>query len=201
MPDRVDPEIRAATEQSAERLIELGHEVVAADPSYGLVGPALIPRGMAGVHEWLRDRVPDGAPLEPRTRVHAQLGRLLSGPPLRAARAAEPILARRIGRIFDRVDVVLTPTTAKPPPRIGALEGRGYWTTSNAASAACPFAWAWNVVGWPALSLPAGFTAQGLPIGIQFLGRESDEATLLSLGAQLEASGDGEWGERRPPVG
>ncbi len=198
-PERIDPEIRAATERSAASLAELGHEVVAADPSYGLVGLGIIPRGMGGVHDWLRDRMPTDAPLEPRTRVHARLGGLLSGPPLRAARAAEPALARRIGRIFDRVDAVLTPTTAKPAPRIGALDGRGYWATSTAASAACPFAWAWNVIGWPALNLPGGFSAAGLPIGVQLLGRENDEATLLSLGSQLETTVDGEWTERRPP--
>jgi amidase len=198
VPNKIDPEIRAATERTAERLVGLGHEVVHADPSYGLVGLGLMPRGMAGVHSWLRDRVPDDAPLEQRTRVHARIGRLLSGPPLSLARAAEPALARRIGRIFDRVDVVLTPTTARPAPRIGSLDGAGYWATGNAAGAACPFGWAWNVVGWPGLSVPAGFTATGLPIGVQLLGRENDEATLLALGAQLEGAADGEWTERLP---
>jgi amidase len=186
VPDKVDPEIRTATEDTARRLEELGHEVVREDPHYGLVGLGLVPRGMAGVHEWLRDRVPDHRPLEPRTRVHGRIGRVLSGPPLRAARAGEPALRRRIGRIFERVDVVLTPTTAKPPPRIGELDGRGYWATSTAVSAACPFGFVWNVTGWPGLSVPAGFTAAGLPIGAQLLGRENDEATLLALGGELE---------------
>jgi amidase len=197
VPDKVDPEVRAATERTAERLVELGHDLVRTDPSYGLVGLGMIPRGMAGVNAWLRDRAPDDALVEPRTRVHGRLGRLLSGPPLAASRAAEPMLARRIGRIFERVDVVLTPTTAVPPLRIGAMDGRGYWATSTAASAACPFAWAWNVVGWPGISVPAGFTATGLPIGAQLLGRENDEATLLALAGQLEAE-DGAWAERRP---
>lgn len=198
VPDRVDPEVRTATERVAEQLVGLGHEVVNADPNYGLVGLGLIPRGMAGVNAWLRERVPDDAQLEQRTRVHARIGRLLSGPPLRLARAGEPALSRRIGRIFDRVDVVLTPTTARPAPRIGTLDGAGYWATGNAAGAACPFAWAWNVTGWPGLSVPAGFTERGLPIGAQLLGRENDEATLLALGAQLEAAADGEWTDRVP---
>jgi amidase len=195
VPDAVDPEIRTAVERTAERLAALGHEVAEEDPRYGLVGGALVARGMSGVHEWLRDRVSDHDALEPRTRVHGRLGGTLSGPPLRLARASEPVLRRRIGRIFERYDVVLTPTTAKPPHRIGELEGRGYWATSTAISAACPFAFAWNVTGWPGLSMPAGFNAAGLPIGAQLLGRENDEATLLALGAELEA--DGEW-ERRP---
>ena len=102
-------------------------------------------------------------------------------------RSSAPVaLRRRIGQIFERVDVVLTPTTAKPPSRIGAHAG-GYWATSTAVSAACPFGFAWNVTGWPGLSVPAGRTASGLPIGVQLLGRENDEATLLALGAELES--------------
>ncbi len=101
-------------------------------------------------------------------------------------------MRRRVGRIFERCDVVLTPTTAKPPPRIGALDGKGYWVTSNTAAATCPFAFAWNVTGWPGISVPAGLTASGLPIGAQLLGRENDEATLLSLAGQVERA-EGGW--------
>lgn len=72
------------------------------------------------------------------------------------------------------------------------------WATSTAASAACPFAWAWNVTGWPGLNVPAGLSAAGLPLGAQLLGRENDEATLLALAGQLEAAAEGEWTKRRP---
>lgn len=190
-PDGVDPEHRAAIEAFAERLAGLGHEIVEVDPDYGLVGPALIPRGMAGVEAWLRAHDGDRSGLESRTRTHAIFGRGLRGLPLRISRAAEPSLRRRVGRVFERCDVVLTPTTAKPPPRIGALEGRGYWATSTTATATCPFAFAWNVVGWPGISVPAGTTAAGLPIGAQLLGRENDEATLLSLAGSVERAEEG----------
>jgi amidase len=196
-PGKVDPEHRAATEALAATLTELGHEVEAHDPDYGLVGAALIPRGMSAVEAWLSEREIDRAQLEPRTRVHARLGRLLSGAPQRAARAAELPLRRRMGAIFDRVDLVLTPTTAQAPPRVDHFKGRGYWATSSAASAACPFAWPWNVVGWPAISVPAGFTAAGLPIGAQLVAPAESEALLLSLAAQLETTRG--WHEQRPP--
>jgi amidase len=99
--------------------------------------------------------------------------------------------------IKDDVDLVLTPTTALPPPRIDQLKGRGYWATSSAASAACPFAWPWNVVGWPAISVPAGFTANGLPIGAQLVAPAVSEALLLSQAAQLERGR--RWHEQQPP--
>ena len=191
VPTKVDPEHRAAIEAFADQLSGLGHEVFPLDPDYGMVGPALIPRGMAGVEQWLSAHGEDRSALEPRTRLHARFGNALSGIPLRVARAAEPSLKRRIGRVFERCDVVLTPTTAKPPPRIGALDGRGYWATSTTASAICPFAFAWNVTGWPGLSVPAGLTSSGLPIGAQLLGRENDEATLLSLAGSVEREAGG----------
>ena len=185
---KLDPEHRAAIEAMAERLAGLGHDVAEEDPDYCLVGPALVPRGMAGVDGWLRAHVEDRSALEPRTRTHARIGGLLDGVPLRLSRAAEPILQRRVGRIFDRFDLVLTPTTAKPPPRVGALADSGYWATSSSASATCPYAFPWNVLGWPAISIPAGLTSDRLPIGAQLLAPAEDEATLLSLASSVEQS-------------
>ncbi len=191
VPSDVDPEHRAAIEAFAGRLAEMGHDVAPADPDYGLVGPAIIPRGMAGVDAWLNENIADRANLEPRTRTHARVGRLLSGLPLRASRAAESSLRRRLGRIFDRFDLVLTPTTAKPPVRVYKHDGRGYWATSTASSAACPYGFAWNVVGWPGISIPAGMTEAGLPIGAQLLGPEGGEAALLELAGSVERAVEG----------
>ncbi len=194
---KVDPEVRAAVLSTADRLRDLGHDVFPADPDYGLIGPAFVPRASYGIHE-LYDRLPAAATVERRTRVGAGLGRLAGGPALALSRRAEPGLRRRAARIFDRADVVLTPTTAEPPLRVGALAGRGWWATSTRQTAACPFAYAWNYTGWPGLSVPAGFTEQGLPIGAQFLGRENDEATLLQLATQLESTEN--WAARTPPL-
>ena len=185
--DRLCDEHRDATFAMAERLEGLGHEVVEEDLDYGLVAPALVPRGMVGVRDWVRDHGIDASALEPRTRVHARLGGLLAGPALRASRAAEPALRRRLGRTFERHDLVLTPVTATPPPRIGSYDGRGYWATGGSASESCPFAFPWNVTGWPAISVPNGLTDTGLPIGAQFLANEGQESLLLSLARQLEA--------------
>ena len=90
--------------------------------------------------------------------------------------------------MFETHDLVLTPTTAKPPPRIGELDRRGYWVTGSAASETCPYAFPWNVTGWPAISVPAGRTAEGLPIGGQLLAHEGQEGLLLAVAAQLETA-------------
>ncbi len=189
---RLDPEIRAAVERLARRLTELGHRVFPADPDYGLVGLGLIPRGTAGVADVL-DAMPNAQP-EARTQVEAQIGRLVGRRLLPLAKRMEPYLHRKVGRIFRYADVVLTPTTAKPPLKVGAFDGWGYQKTQSASASACPYAWPWNVLGWPGINVPAGFTKSGLPIGAQLLGRDSDEATLISLAAQLEKV-EG-WAER-----
>lgn len=195
-PARLAPEVRERVEAVAARLEALGHSVEPAEPAYGLIGLSFVPRGSNGVADWVQ-RVPDPDQLDPRTRNSARHGRLLGGPVLWAARRAEGLFKSRIGRIFERFDVVLAPTTAKPPPAVGSIEGLGDWETDKVVVGACPYAWPWNVLGWPAISVPAGFVG-GLPVGAQLLGPESSEPLLLSISAQLER--ELRWSERRPPL-
>ncbi|MCD7445137.1 amidase [Streptomyces lincolnensis] len=196
LPARLRPEVRARVVQLAEKLADLGHTVVEADPPYGQIGLTFIPRATAGLAERVRE-APFPALLDRRTRDAARLGGLLGGPPLRAARRAEAVLHRRIGGFFTSYDVVLAPTTAAPPPRVGAMLGLGGLATDRAMIAACPYAWPWNVLGWPGVNVPAGFVAGGLPVGAQLLGPANSEPLLLSLAAQLEA--ELRWHEAWPP--
>lgn len=182
----LDPEVRSSVERLAGLLESLGHEVVPEDPRYGPIGLTFVPRATSGVRDWV-SRVPDPRLLDPRTHETARTGRLLGGMPLRVSRRAEAGLRWRVGEVFGRFDVVLTPTTATPPLRIGALAGLGSLATDRAMIAACPYAWTWNVLGWPGVNVPAGFTASGLPLGAQLLGPADSEPLLLGLAAQLEA--------------
>ncbi|MFF3162267.1 amidase [Streptomyces sp. NPDC003273] len=194
---RLRPEVRARVLELAETLAAVGHIVEEADPPYGQIGLTFVPRATAGIADYVRE-APDLALLDPRTRGAARLGRLLGGAPLRAARRAEAVLHRRIGAFFDSYDVLLAPTTAAPPPAIGALSGLGGLATDRAMIAACPYAWPWNVLGWPGVNVPAGFVGEGLPVGAQLLGPAASEPLLVSLAAQLEA--ELRWHERWPPV-
>jgi len=197
VPARLRPEVRTRVLELAERLASLGHTVEEADPPYGQIGLAFVPRATAGIADYVRE-APDLALLDPRTRGAARLGRLLGGAPLRAARRAEAVLHRRIGAFFDSYDVLLAPTTAAPPPAIGALSGLGGLATDRAMIAACPYAWPWNVLGWPGVNVPAGFVGDGLPVGAQLLGPAASEPLLVSVAAQLES--ELRWHELWPPV-
>ncbi|MER7412822.1 amidase [Streptomyces cacaoi] len=196
-PKVLDPLVEAAVRDVAERLAALGHDVTEADPHYGPIGLTFVPRATAGVRAWSR-RMPDRRLLDPRTRTAARTGLLLGGPVLRAARAAEAPLRRLVGRVFRDHDVVLAPTTATPPPRVGALAQLSGWQTDRRMIAHCPYAWPWNVLGWPAVNVPAGVTPGNLPVGAQLLGPASSEPLLIALAAQLET--EMRWHERRPPA-
>ncbi len=193
-PAKLDYRVRRRAEEVGETLAGLGHQFERSELPYGLIGLSFVPRGSNGVADWEK-RVPDPGLLDERTRSSARSGRLLGGPVLAAARAAEGLFQRRIGVIFDEFDVVVVPTTAKPAPPLGAIDGLSEWQTDRVVVAHCPFAWPWNVLGWPAISVPAGFV-EGLPVGVQLLGHEGSEPLLLSLASQLED--ELRWHEHRP---
>jgi amidase len=195
-PARLDARVRAATERLATVLEGLGHEIVDADPFYGPMGATFLPRSLVGLRDWSR-RVPDVALLDPRTRHNVAMGRWVGGPLLGLARALERPLRAQVGRVFRRADVVLAPTTAQPPLPVGAIDGLGGWATDKVIVGACPYAWPWNILGWPGVNVPSGLTADGLPLGAQLLGPGGSEPRLLALAAQLESVE--RWHERRPP--
>ena len=96
-------------------------------------------------------------------------------------------MQRRVGAIFDEYDLVLAPTTATPPPRVEGIDGISSWATDKVITAVCPYAWPWNVLGWPSVNVPAGFTSGNLPTGAQLMGHEGAEPLLVSVAAQLES--------------
>ena len=119
--------------------------------------------------------------------------------------AAAYVLARRqldrarrsTPRLFETVDLLVTPTTPVPPPTIAELladpdqiRAKEMVTLRNTR----PF----NLLGLPTISVPCGFTTAGLPIGLQITGRAGDEATVLRLAHAYEQAT--EWHRRRPPV-
>ncbi|WP_460368706.1 amidase, partial [Actinocorallia lasiicapitis] len=196
VPNPIDPQIRLAIERMARLLTDLGHKVFPADPDYGPVALGLVPRGTSAVADWL-DSIPGARP-EARTAFEAKIGRTVGRRLLPAAKRIDPYLRHRVGRIFQFADIVLTPTTAQLPHRVGEFDGAGYQRTQSGVAASCPLAWPWNVLGWPGMSVPAGFSANGLPIGAQLLAHDSEEAKLISLAAQLQ---DAErWQDLTPPV-
>ena len=194
-----DAEQRAAVHQAGAVLRELGHDVVVRDIDYGptaMYGQVL-PRYFRGVYDDVRT-LPHQERLDSRTRGFARIGRLFSDARIAKIRAAEEKLSARVLSIFDDVDVVITPGAATGPSRIGAYRKRGAVSTLALVAARVPFQAVFNATGQPAAVVPWGLDRKGLPLSIQLVGRPFDEATLLSLAAEIEA--DRPWAQRRPSV-
>ncbi|MCW3069042.1 MAG: amidase, partial [Solirubrobacterales bacterium] len=194
---RLDADAARALHETVELLRSLGHEVTEQDPDYGPGAMAhVVARYLRGIHD---DAAALAHPerLERRTRGMAQLGGMIPKALLERTLAGEAALARRLGAVLESHDLLLTPATAAPPPRIGQLEGRGALWTLNAVAGMVPYNGVWNATGQPAASVPAGFGADGLPRAVQLVARPNDEATLLSLAAQLETQRP--WAQQRPP--
>lgn len=120
-----------------------------------------------------------------------------------AAEAACNVVNRSVGAFFSDYDVLVTPTVGGPPPPLGYLDandaGLDMLGWLNKLFDLVPFTPVFNVTGQPAISLPLGQDSHGLPIGLQFIARYGDEATLLRLAAQLEQALP--WSDRHPAIG
>jgi amidase len=195
---RLADEPRRAVEATVELLRSLGHTVVERELEFSRHASSnLIARYLAGVTQSV-STVEHPDELSSRTRRLAGYGRLVSDRRLRRAREQEATIARAMNRIFEAVDVVLSPGAIQPPLRIGQLDRRGALRTFITSGRMIPHYGPWNVIGQPAVSVPAGFSSSGLPLSIQLAGRAHDEATLLALSAQLEAVRP--WANVRPDL-
>jgi amidase len=199
IPAALDDEIAASVHGTVELLRSLGHEFVGErDPDWGTVGVfSLLPRYLRGIHEEAAT-FPQRKRLERRTRELARLGGLIPARSPRLAKARQGRHAERINAMFEACDVLLSPVIAKLPPHVLDLEGRGAVRTITEQWRRYPFTGPWNALGQPAAAVPAGFTPDGLPLSVQLIGRPNDEATLLSLAAQIEA--ERPWAADRPPL-
>lgn len=166
-------------------------------------------------------RTPTPDQFELATWTLAQIGHGLSAAEFVAARRHLLDAALKIGPFFRTYDVLVTPTLAEPPAPLGSLGPKGASATImkllgrarasgllkrlthvdpsvDQVYAYIPWTPVFNVTGQPAMSVPLHWNAAGLPIGVHFVGRYADEATLFRLAGQLERARP--WAGRRPPV-
>jgi amidase len=194
---RVDDEQREAVERTAERLRELGHTVQERDPDYANVVVNVTTRYLEGV------RIDSEAMAHPEriaraTRGLASMGAKIPAFLVARAHAQEAADRERIGAVFADFDVLMTPLFTRRPPLIGEWSGLPAPLMLNGMANFIPHLAIWNHTGQPAAAVPVETAPDGFPVGVQLVGRSGDEATLLSLSAQLET--DTGWPSRRPPL-
>jgi amidase len=127
-------------------------------------------------------------------------GALEAGHRVTAIDAAEAMHAREsfrggLAAVFETVDLLLLPALSGPPPRLDEMTAVMPTSPSTRIRFTAPF----NMTGSPTITLPGGFTADGVPLAIQLIARHLDEGLLLRVGAAFQDATD--WHRRRPPLG
>ncbi|MFD4181947.1 amidase [Rhodococcus sp. NPDC058514] len=179
---RVDPHWRAGAEGSAAVLGGAGHHLATARLPYPANPLGILARWTAGAATDAAGL--DPALLQPRTRRHAAVGRAM-------ARFVDPAQAQRVDaalrRFFVGFDVVITPTLARSPIEALRWSEKSWLSNIVANIRYAPFPSLWNLVGWPAASVPVGIHPEsGTPLGVQIAAPPGGEALILSVAAQLE---------------
>ena len=143
----------------------------------------------------------DRSRLEPLTRQMVEAGEAMSAVDYVAAVADLRTASRGILAFWIDHEVLVTPTLARPPLEIGALEpaeGEEPMAMLGKSSSFVPFPPPINVTGQPAVSMPLHQSGGGLPVGVHLIGPPGDDELLISLAGQLERARP--WSERRPAL-
>jgi amidase len=206
IPAELDPQCERAVRDAAELLASLGHEIEEVEAPWAgkdllrvftLVFGTPVAMGVFFGSQ-VSGREPSEELVEPLTwtvwngiRQRTALDYMLARTQLAAA-------SRGIVALWSNFDVVMTPALAQRPVRIGEIDACSDdpWEDFRRSGEFTPYTAVFNVTGQPAISLPLFHGDDGLPLGVQLVSRPADEATLLSLAAQLETARP--WANRRP---
>jgi aspartyl-tRNA(Asn)/glutamyl-tRNA(Gln) amidotransferase subunit A len=191
----VDPEVRTVTEAAAKRFEDLGCRLEQVDRVFGDPDPVWATLFYAGfaarlqdyLAEW-RDRMDPGL-----VRV-VEEARGISGMALAKAALDRAVFSEGVRRFFLGYDLLLTPTLAVPPFPVGMERPEDPGGGSRLAWVA--FTYPFNLTGQPAATVPCGFTQDGLPVGLQIVGRRLEDGTVLRAAAAYEAAAP--WAQHRP---
>jgi aspartyl-tRNA(Asn)/glutamyl-tRNA(Gln) amidotransferase subunit A len=185
--DNLDPEVASAAAAAIDVLRGLTAGTSEMElPSSG--NPATIwgPEALVYHSQWITE---SPEKYQPGTRAALERSRDAKATDYVRARRQVEVLRREIKKVFTTIDLLITPTMKTPPPLLGAPGAAGGGGNSNAA---------FDVFGLPTISIPCGFSASGLPIGIQISGAPFAESTVLALAHAYEQATD--WHNRRPQI-
>jgi amidase len=184
------PECQQAVTQVVQQLAAMGHSVIPQaidlspliEPftrvwSSAVAGSGIPPEVLSPLNQW----------------VMSQSG--TAGEYLQAVTQMQ-LFARQLVSLFAQIDVLIAPTYMHPAIKIGAWQDLSPEDTFHKIVnwiLPCP---PFNVTGQPVVNIPAGFDAQGVPLGVQLVGQPNAEATIFALAAQLEQAQP--WGQLRP---
>ena len=194
----VHPDCVAAYEDASSLLADLGHDVEDVDLPFG---PDAVP-----MFELLWYSMATLAPIDPAqegdllplTRYLRGKGAAVTATELIFAQAYLQAVTRPALALLNSYDAFLSPTLAAPPVPVGYFDEVDPAENFERQKRFTPYTALYNISGQPAVNLPLYWNADGLPIGVMLAGRIGDEATLISLSAQVEAARP--WRDRHPAI-
>ncbi len=203
------PDVQAVFEATAKTLEDLGHTLIVKKDlpidwrklyrAQAAVSGAMFAASIEALTEVV-GHAPEPDEMEPLAWASYKGSLKLTPSMVGAGLQTLRLISRQILALWREFDVLLSPVTLTPPPRIGHLdpvkiEPREFNRRQSQVFGYTP---PYNMTGQPSLSLPMGMSRDGLPIGMMFTGRYSDEATLYRLAAQLEEARP--WIDRKPVI-
>ncbi len=194
----VDPEVAQISEDAAAVFESLGCRVETVATGWDNPEEVFAVMAAAEIHAAWAERLPEwGGRMDPTLVRYLERGRAVTvADYLRAARRRREFWAQVQGFVA-RFDLLLTPTVAVPPFPAGESRPRKIAGQEVSVLGWMPFTYPFNLTGQPAASVPAGFTADGLPVGLQIVGRRHADRQVLAASAALEAARP--WARHRPP--
>lgn len=198
--ERLAPEVSDGIRAALRSLEKLGAQMIEIDLPAAPVNRAVwneiaSPEAYSYHEKFLRKHA-DSYGLNVRARIEA--GRLLLSIDYVRAQRARALMKQQCKKAFEKVDVIVTPTVPISAPYINRVQDPWGSDAEPAAASLTRFTRFFNIVGLPAISIPCGFTSEGLPIGMQIAGKAFDESTVLRVAHAYEQ--DAKWFERHPAL-
>ena len=196
----LDPEVRQAVDTALKLMESMGAELIEVDfPEFNDAAAISTTMLMAEATASFRDLLAsDGNSIYEPVRLRLEAGLFISAADYLRAQQARSAFDRAARRLLDDVDLLAGPTepvTAPPLLQPQVLAGEHEIGTVPALT---QYTRPYNITGFPAISVPCGFSAEDLPIGLQLAGRPFDEETILRAAFAFEQATD--WHTRRPPL-
>jgi aspartyl-tRNA(Asn)/glutamyl-tRNA(Gln) amidotransferase subunit A len=196
--DGAAADVRAAVEASAKQLEQAGAVVDEVNLTQvvhvGTASAAIVASEALAYHAaWMRSRPQD---YQPDVRERLRIGAFVSGAHYVRSQQIRALVTREVDEALARRDVLLAPATPLVAPVLGERETTLGDGPSDVRAALLRCTRPFNFSGHPACAAPCGFTAGGLPIGLQIVGRPFDEATVLRVVDAYQRITD--WHTRRP---
>lgn len=195
----VDPEVRKVTEGAARTFAELGCNVEQENPGFDDPEEGFITMVAADTYAAWGDKLDEwGDRMDPTFLTFLKAGADITAKAYVHAAHRRADMWNNVQQFFSKYDLLLTPTVTVPPFALDIAGPQEIGGQPVEPWRWVAFTFPWNLTGQPAATVPCGWTADGLPVGLQIVGRRYDEVTVLRASAAFEQAAP--WADKRPQV-